>query len=193
MAVLTGGTLVFSPRGTLNKSLVFYPWKGLTCVRKYVVPYDPKTPLQLEQRSRLGRAVDLWRQSFQDYDIHAGWQRLVEVQQLHYSGYNASLKSIMALTLELPDPSFPVEAISVGGDRLKFSMVDIVSNTPGTEGGLFALHWGSDPLHLDSTSYLPIDGAGTMLSPVLGALGDTVFWQMSRLYFRSGITASLLV
>jgi hypothetical protein len=57
---------VFSPlfsmgaSGQLGKSLVYMAWKGIDDVRMYVIPSNPKTPLQVAQRARLHTAVDLW-------------------------------------------------------------------------------------------------------------------------------------
>jgi len=43
--------------GALGKALVFLPWKGLDCVREYVVPSNPKSTLQNTQRGYLIAAV----------------------------------------------------------------------------------------------------------------------------------------
>jgi len=43
--------------GQLGKALVFFAWKGLNCVREYVIPSNPKTSGQTTQRGYLTSAV----------------------------------------------------------------------------------------------------------------------------------------
>jgi len=43
--------------GAIGKALVFFPWKGLDCVREYVTPSNPKTSGQTTQRGYLAAAV----------------------------------------------------------------------------------------------------------------------------------------
>lgn len=47
----------FGARGAIGKVMVFFPWKGLDCVREYVIPANPKTTLQNTQRGYLIAAV----------------------------------------------------------------------------------------------------------------------------------------
>lgn len=41
----------------LGKALVFFPWKGLNCVREYVIPSNPKSTLQVTQRGYFTAAI----------------------------------------------------------------------------------------------------------------------------------------
>jgi len=43
--------------GALGKALVFLGWKGLDCVREYVVPSNPKTAAQTTQRGYMTACV----------------------------------------------------------------------------------------------------------------------------------------
>lgn len=45
--------------GALGKALVFFGWKGLDCVREYVVPANPKSDAQKAQRELLKNIVSL--------------------------------------------------------------------------------------------------------------------------------------
>jgi hypothetical protein len=53
MAKLTAPLLSFDASGQLAKTLVFFPWKGLKVARQYVVPTNPDTPAQQDQRGYL--------------------------------------------------------------------------------------------------------------------------------------------
>ena len=48
----------FSASGAIAESIVYFPWKGLNVVRKYVVPANPKSPAQTTQRGYLTEVVD---------------------------------------------------------------------------------------------------------------------------------------
>ncbi len=50
---------VFS--GTIGKDTVAVQGPTTNYIRKYVVPHDPKSPRQLEQRERFRRAMAAWR------------------------------------------------------------------------------------------------------------------------------------
>ncbi len=50
-----------SARGAIAESLVYFPWKGIHAVRGYVVPANPNTAAQQEQRGFLREAVLEWR------------------------------------------------------------------------------------------------------------------------------------
>lgn len=47
----------FNASGKLANSLVYFGWKGLDCVRSYVIPANPKTAAQVIQRGYLTEAV----------------------------------------------------------------------------------------------------------------------------------------
>ena len=57
MAKLKAPLMSLGASGQLGKALVFFPWKGLNCVREYVVPSNPKTTGQTTQRGYLTDAV----------------------------------------------------------------------------------------------------------------------------------------
>ncbi len=51
MAKLTAPLFSFTASGKLANSLVFFGWKGLNVVRKYVIPSNPKSDAQIIQRA----------------------------------------------------------------------------------------------------------------------------------------------
>lgn len=58
MAKLNAPLFSFNASGKLADSLVYFGWKGLDCVRSYVIPANPKTSGQTTQRGYLTTAVD---------------------------------------------------------------------------------------------------------------------------------------
>ena len=57
MAILKAPLFSFGASGKLADALVFFNWKGLDVVRKYVVPSNPNTALQTTQRGYVTAGV----------------------------------------------------------------------------------------------------------------------------------------
>lgn len=57
MAKLKGPLFSLGATQKLGNTLVFFGWKGLNCVREYVIPTNPRTALQLTQRGYLSAVV----------------------------------------------------------------------------------------------------------------------------------------
>lgn len=57
MAKLKAPLFSHEARGAIAESLVYFPWKGIACVRKWVSPTNPKTTFQTTQRGWLTEAV----------------------------------------------------------------------------------------------------------------------------------------
>lgn len=69
MAKLKAPLFSFSASGKLADALVYMSWKGLNTVRKYVIPANPKTIPQEDQRGYFSAVVDA---------IHAAMQHLTK-------------------------------------------------------------------------------------------------------------------
>src|SRR4030042_2793759 len=57
MAKVSAPLFSLEARGAVAKSLVYFPWKGINAVRKYVVPTNPKSDNQVTQRGYMTLAV----------------------------------------------------------------------------------------------------------------------------------------
>jgi len=57
MAKVNAPLFSFNAAGQLAKSLVYFGWKGLDCVRSFVIPSNPKTAAQVTQRGYFTAAV----------------------------------------------------------------------------------------------------------------------------------------
>lgn len=51
MAKLKAPLLSMGASGAIGKTIVYFPWKGINAAREYVVPANPKTQAQLDQRA----------------------------------------------------------------------------------------------------------------------------------------------
>jgi len=57
MAKVNAPLFSFNAAGKLANALVYFGWKGLDCVRSYVIPSNPKTTAQTTQRGYMTAAV----------------------------------------------------------------------------------------------------------------------------------------
>lgn len=58
MAKVKAPLLSFGASGKIADTQVYFPWKGINAVRKYVIPTNPKTDAQVTQRGWVTEAVD---------------------------------------------------------------------------------------------------------------------------------------
>ena len=70
--------------GTIGKSKTACIRDGKQYIRTYVIPNDPKTAKQLEQRKKYARAVEIWKQMSADEKQHYIGRAI----NLNMSGYN---------------------------------------------------------------------------------------------------------
>jgi hypothetical protein len=54
MALLQGPLFSLEARGAVGEALVYFPWKGRACVRKYLIPANPQDVDQKIIRQKLG-------------------------------------------------------------------------------------------------------------------------------------------
>lgn len=84
--------------GQIMKSLVFFPWKSLNCVRGYVIPSNPNTSGQQAQRTKLTNAVDKWHDTAMIDADKTAWNLLATTFAEVMSGFNAFVrKHILAV------------------------------------------------------------------------------------------------
>lgn len=90
MAKVNAPLFSFNASGKLAKSLVYFGWKGLDVVRSYVVPTNPKSDAQEDQRDYLRKAVA---------KIHVAQARdagpLVAADNIAYAAYGSTFPTPM--------------------------------------------------------------------------------------------------
>ena len=96
-------------RGQVGKSLVFFPWKGISAVRTYVIPANPKTAAQQSVRERLKEAVLRWRTmgyTAGDRSAYNAWA-LLEVKSM--SGFNKLVSLVLNARAEGNEYAYPFD------------------------------------------------------------------------------------
>lgn len=63
MAKLTGPLLSFGARGQIGKALVTAKWRGIEYARQYVIPANPRTTKQQDNRTRFALLREMWKLS----------------------------------------------------------------------------------------------------------------------------------
>jgi len=59
MAKVKAPLLSLGASGAIGKTLVYFPWKGINAVREYVIPTNPQTDRQTDQRAFIKEVVPL--------------------------------------------------------------------------------------------------------------------------------------
>jgi len=111
-------------RGKLADVMVFFPWKGLACVRKYVIPANPRTSAQQTVRSYVREAVLQWRTLgylASDKTAYNNWALILVDPMSGFTAYmrnnltvrNAGLQYSYPFAFEVASPSAGVLVIKV--------------------------------------------------------------------------------
>lgn len=61
MAKLTGPLLSFGARGQIGKAMVTSNWRGIDYARQYVIPANPQTTAQQDNRTRFALLREAWK------------------------------------------------------------------------------------------------------------------------------------
>ncbi len=102
MAKVKGPLFSLSAGGQLAKTLVYGDWKGIDWVRQYVIPANPKTADQQEQRGFFTAAVEAWHVDGYTEDDVKAWNLLALTIKEALSGFNVfvRLKVLAAVAVE---------------------------------------------------------------------------------------------
>ena len=95
MAKVKAPLFGFEARGQLGKALVYFPWKGIAAAREYVIPTNPKSPLQTAQRNTLKAAVNEFHgATYTTLDVSA-WTRYAGTLEKVMTGFNAMCRTFI--------------------------------------------------------------------------------------------------
>lgn len=70
MAKVTGPLFSVSASGAIGKAMVHFPWKGLQCVRQFLIPTNPQTGSQGDARQILGGLGRITHPVIAESDFH---------------------------------------------------------------------------------------------------------------------------
>ena len=154
MAKVKGPLFSLSASGQIAKTLVYGDWKGIDVVRKYVIPANPNTAAQQQQRGYFGNAVEDWHtDGFTAVDVVA-WNLYALAQKVAASGFNmlVKLKIICAVASEswVALKDCLVTAVGAAGAQI---------NITGTVGSTIKLYWGTSKTSMFNEESM-VDTAG---------------------------------
>ncbi|MBA7525638.1 hypothetical protein ES705_17791 [subsurface metagenome] len=102
MAKVKAPLFSFGASGQLAKSLVYGDWKGIDWVRQHVIPANPKTADQQQQRGYFKTAVDQWHTDGFTLDDVKAWNVLALTLKEALSGFNVFVRlKVSSLIAEL--------------------------------------------------------------------------------------------
>lgn len=144
MAKVNAPLMSFGARGKLADTLVYFPWKGVECVRQYVKPANPNTADQQTQRGYFGDAVDDWHGIGLDAADVAAWNRAAAVEASPMSGFNSFVKAHVTISVAglTPDMGFDGSITDSGAGQFDCSIEE------GGAADAVNLIWGYSPTSL---------------------------------------------
>jgi hypothetical protein len=92
MAKVRGPLFSFEAAGKLADSIVYFDWKGISAVRSWTKPANPRTAAQQTQRGYLADAVDIWHAGLYTTADVAAWDQLAAIQTTPRSGFNEMVR-----------------------------------------------------------------------------------------------------
>jgi len=92
MAKVKGPLFSLGASGQIAKTLVYMTWKGIDDVRTYVVPANPKTADQQQQRGYFTNAIDAWHEDGYTEDDVSAFNLYALAQKIAASGFNMFVK-----------------------------------------------------------------------------------------------------
>lgn len=183
MAKTTAPLFSFSASGAIGKALVYFPWKGIPVVRRYVVPANPEAPLQVAQRDRLELAVTEWHLGKYTAADKTAWNRYAVTLAKPMSGFNAFVKSFVDLLISgvpVVDPPYNAACITGGA-----GLVDVGIDEDG-EATTCYCRWGYSPTAMNTQVVMVEAPANTWVATGIAATVGAKFY--CRVYTNTGAT-----
>ncbi len=189
MAKLKGPLMSFGASGAIAKTLVYFPWKGINAVRTYVVPANPKSDAQTDQRNIFTDAITEWHGAAYTAEDVGAWNRYAGILAKIMSGFNAMVRT------------FVKEAIlgntwtrMFGGRAAGVGTTFFASNVHKISGGLApSTHWGKSKTHFPNSGEMVDLGNDTWFFDVTGLTKNTLYYyymdvgESGSTYGRTGI------
>jgi hypothetical protein len=102
MAKVTGPFGGFKARNQIGKTYVFFLWKGINCVRTWLIPNNPNSAAQQTQRGNFNDLVDFWHNASMIADDKTAWERAAgAVKYKPQSGFNRYIGVLRSIFAEL--------------------------------------------------------------------------------------------
>lgn len=182
MAKVHAPLMSFGASGKLANSIVFFPWKGINCVRSYVVPANPKSAGQVTQRGYMTTIVDaihaaqaLAAEALDAEDV-AAYGLLASCEPTPRTWFNQLCAQAMGQMVASKKYSIGCNGTSTPGDG---QIVIALECEPQVSGEITAgnIHYGTSKTALIHTEavVMTVDSAAATLSGLTN--GVKYFWQ----------------
>jgi hypothetical protein len=185
MAKVTSPLMGIKARGQLGKTLVYFGWKGLNCVRTHVIPANPNTSAQQGARTKMTNAVAAFHAAgLTDTDLE-GWRRFAGIAPTPMTYFNRYVKS-------------HIDAVNDGETWVSMNNDATTSTTPEeidfsvdcATGKSLSVRWGTSPSYMPNSNALA-ETTGTYEYTATGQTeGARIyyqFYQTGDTYVVSGI------
>lgn len=107
MAKVQGPGISLAASGKLAYTIVYANWKGIAYIRQWVVPFNPKTALQVAVRDKFASYVELWQLTC-DAACKAAWNDRIKVLGYKFSGFNFFIQQCFVQNIVPPAlPAMP--------------------------------------------------------------------------------------
>jgi hypothetical protein len=185
MAKVVSPLMGIRASGQLGKTLVYFSWKGLNCVRTHVIPANPNTTDQQGARTKLGNAVDAFHAAGLTDDDIDGWRRFAGIAASPMTYFNRYVKS-------------HIDAINNSETWVSMNTDATTSTTPteidfsidAATGKSLSVRWGTSASYMPNSNALS-ESSGTYTytatSQTTGAVIYYQFYQTGGTHVESGI------
>ena len=130
--------------GQIAKTMVASRWKGINYMRRYVIPANPRTTGQQDQRAAVTASVKAWRYYITAAVIRTAWGVRASVQAGAMSAFNAAVSSLAKILKADPDASYAT-AVAEASQAATFTMKNMDDGAAGDEAGSFEVWVGTTP------------------------------------------------
>lgn len=178
MAKIKTPLLSLGASGSLGKSIVFGTWKGIATARQHVVPANPKTAAQTEQRDIMTKCVECWRGGLTGDGVKAGWNKFATASGKAQSGFNAFTSSAAKGMVQVQDFGVVASAADMSDNQLDLTLVNAHDNAASAEAGLFRLIYGATPSQMLDEVSAPLGQSGEVTFTMVGT--GTVYCQVLK-------------
>lgn len=158
--------------GQLGKALVFFPWKGLNCVREHVVPANPKSQAQRDQRNLMTAAVAEYHAALYNALDMTAWARYAGTIKASMTGFNAMVRAHVkeGILGNAWERIHHVEMATITQtDFVAFVTKDAVGNAP-------VLHYGTSKTFMPDTFNMTVYGDNTWAAQPAGLTPNTLYY-----------------
>ena len=165
----------FSASGQIGRAFVYFPWKGIKCVREYVIPANPNTAGQQTQRAFFTTAVDGYHATGYSADDLTAWRKKAGQSSTPLTYFNQVVKDTINTLVE-GDEWFAIHAtvVSIVGTTFFTVTVDVSADHTAV------CYWGVNPGYMPNTQ-TGTWGAGTISFALTGLpVGTWIFFYVKN-------------